>query len=174
MQNTFEIQAGRPRTIGRYDPMDESLAEAFNTVFPMNAEAMMLIWNGIYVPINYKYDLGVMIDDVLLMCDRVLTSDDGQSRINWPSNTFDATWSLTWEGGIISIGAAWRSVSGNVVALLSSSLVLPVEDFVAEWKQPLRVCCDALVDAGYNVPGFPRFRAMKTTFDAIAKSGVLY
>jgi hypothetical protein len=59
------IQAGCPRNTAEHDRDDEDLCEAVETVFPLEAECMVMVWSGVYIPLSYKYDLGVMLADII-------------------------------------------------------------------------------------------------------------
>jgi hypothetical protein len=49
---------------------DEHIGDAIQTVFPMWTEDAYLVWNGVHVPISYKYTLSFLIQDVVTMLER--------------------------------------------------------------------------------------------------------
>jgi hypothetical protein len=51
---------GRP-----FNETDETLDDAVQSVFELNDEDAELEWNGVVFSLNYKYDLGMMVDDVV-------------------------------------------------------------------------------------------------------------
>ena len=120
MADRFDIQAGYPRSLKKFDPEDKSLCDALQTVFVTNTEKLLLCWNAVYVPVSYRYDFSLLIEDVVDLCDAILASPNGSRHIEWPSNTFQATWELRWTGQTISIHATWRTVLGGTEGLLTA------------------------------------------------------
>jgi hypothetical protein len=157
---SFFIQAGSPRATRTCDPNDESLPEAIETLFLMDTEYAFIAWNTIYIPLSYKYDLGLMVDDILGIIEGIQASSRGSQVVDWPSNTFAAKWNLQWNDGVIEIRSNWRCVLGHTEALLNSKpcVELSTEGFVAEWKRPLQAIEHALAGAGYEIPALGRLR----------------
>jgi len=175
MSYRFSIQASNPRFLAEFDADDTNLSDAVQTVFPLEAECALLAWNWIYVPLTYKYDLSVMIDDVIGLIDSMLAEPSGNRTIQWPSNTFAATWKIEWGGGITTVEAEWISVLGETEAMLARKpkVVLNSSEFVGEWRRPLEVIIAALTSAGYgtNLPGMDR---LCTLVSKIGYPGLLY
>ncbi|BAY41833.1 hypothetical protein NIES2111_62290 (plasmid) [Nostoc sp. NIES-2111] len=64
---SFYIQVSNP--IFLYSPSEivSDLAEAIQVIYPMETEKAFIIWNHTYIPLSYKYNLSVIIDDILPM-----------------------------------------------------------------------------------------------------------
>jgi hypothetical protein len=136
----FMIQASDPQPSNLVSPEDLSLGEAMETIFPLTTEFALLAWNDVYVPLTYKYDLSVMIDDIMKMLNKVVSIDDGTATICWPSNTFSSQWTLTWSTSGLSIAAVWESVIGGTEGLLNRVAYLEIDknEFLFAWKPLLR------------------------------------
>src|SRR5438067_2089483 len=152
MTYSFVIQASNPRALVCFDADDASLSDAIQTVFPLEAEYALLTWNWIYVPLSYKYDLSLMVDDIIALVEAMTSEEGGHKSIRWPSNTFAATWNIDWKGGEATITATWECVIGSTEGLLNSRPIVVVgfRDFVREWRRPLEVVTSALESAGYT------------------------
>ena len=175
MPQQFTLQASNPQPVLQFDSDDASIADAIQTIFPLNTERAFLNWNYVYVPLSYKYDLSLMIDDVIGLIETIAGNARGTTSIHWPSNTFAATWTLAWNDEHLTIDAEWRSVSGNVEQLLSARphIVLRTGEFLAEWKRPLDIILKALSAAGYN-EGLRGMARLRRVVEVIPGSGLLY
>jgi len=152
MSYRFTIQASNPRQLAEFDSNDTNLSDAVQTVFPLDAECALLVWNWLYVPLTYKYDLSMMIDDIVGLVDAMLEEPSGHRTIQWPSNTFAATWKIKWGSGVTEVEAEWISVVGETEALLTAKpkVILDSSGFIGEWRRPLEVILAALTSAGYG------------------------
>ena len=101
----FVIQAGNPALRRPAENEFEELSTAIQAVFPMDTEASIMFWNWVPIKLSYKYDFGVMMDDLLPMLDNMLDSGHGATSVYWSSSTFTADWHLQWANGRLSIGA---------------------------------------------------------------------
>jgi len=48
----------------------------------MLTEDAILIWNAIYIPLNYKYDISYMIDDILNLLKKIRENLYGEIKID--------------------------------------------------------------------------------------------
>ncbi|NOJ57728.1 MULTISPECIES: hypothetical protein [Myxococcus] len=176
MSLDFLIQAGLPRTLRVFDGEDESLADAVQTVFPRSAEWAFVVWRGVFIPVGYKYDLSLMVDDVVDMLEEILRQDVGGWEVSWPSNTFSSTWKMSWDGSKIAISADWDCVVGGVGSLLSDAgpVLMAKMDFVSEWKAPLVVVERALREAGYTEAHLPSLAGLSAIIGRVPEAGFLY
>ncbi len=146
---SFHIQVSNPSVTEQVNEDDETIGEAIESIFPLDTEHAFISWNGIYIPVSYKYDLSLMYDDIVQMIEALLDSPDGELRIQWPSNTFAAVWNIKWAKGQMKLNAEWRQLLGSTERLLDGSEIvdMDVESFVAEWRPLLVKLYDALTRA---------------------------
>src|SRR5882762_374566 len=112
MEYRFVIQASNPRTLSQFDPDDSSLFDAIQTVFPLEAEYALLTWNWVYIPLDYKYDWCLLVDEVISLVECMTSEQSGSRTIHWPSNTFSAVWDVEWADGKVTVNATWKCVLG--------------------------------------------------------------
>jgi hypothetical protein len=172
----FWIQAGTPRSSGRHDPAASGLDEVIETVFPLETEDALIVWKATPVPLSYKYDLSVMMEDLLDLLDSLLGESSGEYSLTWPSNTFRAEWKVRWEDQRLTIEADWQSVVGGTEQVLNAAgrLDVSVKQFVAEWKRPLELIEDAIRSCGYSVDVLPDIERIQRVVRKIPGSGYLY
>lgn len=172
----FALQASSPKCLCACDPDDVSLSDAMQTVFPVETEYAIMIWNWTCIHMTYKYDISLMIDDVIDMADKMLSRPTGVHVIDWPSNGFAAKWGMEWGGGEVVIDAEWRSVAGNVESVLNARprVVVLVSDFISEWKRPLEVIFGCLKMSGYSVDNLPQMRHLDQLMGRFSNVGILY
>lgn len=96
---SFYIQASNPRTNSIANPNDKTLADAIETIFLLNTESAILMWNYISVPLSYKYDISYMIEDILLLLDALRSRENGEMTIHWLPDTFRCNWTVQWAAG---------------------------------------------------------------------------
>ena len=170
----FAIQASNPTTLEARDD-STTLSDAIESVFPLNTEDAILKWNYIFVPLGYKYDMCLLIDDVLNIITEMHTHPQGSLTVTWPSSTFLATWRMTWAAGTLDVHAEWFDVVGSTETLLTSrpDLKIGIDDFIAEWKRPLQIIESALTAAGYD-ESLPGLGLLRATIANIVGEGELY
>jgi hypothetical protein len=175
----FGIQVSAPRCVddSQLGAEAESLKEVIEDLFEHDTEDAYLNWNGSRIALNYKYDISVIIPEILSMVDTLLECRHGTNVVQWPSNTFRATWHLSWSNGQLTILADWIQLTGRVESSLQSvsKLEVQVDDFVAEWSELLRFLAsrfDRLV-LSPQLEGLSDFRKI---VGAVAKKrrGLLY
>ncbi|MBC2256441.1 hypothetical protein HCB46_13390 [Listeria ivanovii] len=172
----FLIQANTPRKTGIFESDDYDLSTAIETIFPMLTEDAILVWNHIYVPLSYKYDISCMMEDIIKMINSIRLSLSGELEIRWPSNTFESTWHIKWEAGVITVTAFWETVVGDTVDLLNAKNKLTMETgkFMNEWKLLMSNVLEALLFSGYNANELCGMNKLIDEYNAIKGLGVLY
>jgi hypothetical protein len=137
---------------------------------------MILVWKRVYIPLGYKYDVGMMVDDVLDLLNAMFGHATGTREIHWPSNTFAAIWDVRWDAGKVSVASRWRRVLGGTEALLAASgnVSVTVDEFLCEWKRPLELVDDALRQAGYRSEQLPRLSVLNEVIARLPRGGQLY
>ena len=176
MSYRFLIQASCPRFVAQLDAEDASLSDAIQTISVLDTEYAVLVWNWVYVPLSYKYDLSLMVDDVLGLLEVMISEPHGSRRIQWPSNTFFATWDVEWDGESATVQAEWICVLGDTQAMLANKpkIVVPRTDFIEEWRRPLMVIAAALEAAGYDGANLSGMKRLEDVLRKIARCGILY
>lgn len=174
--SSFVIQAGSPRTEPSYDPHDESLSDAAQASFPPHTESMIIVWNRVCIPLGYKYDVSLVLDDALDLVVAMTTEAASTRTVHWPSTSFGASWTVTWADSMTTIHATWRSIVGDTEKLLRDSgpIAVPVESFVAEWKRPFEIIARAIRGAGYSEQQIPRLATLEHVCRQIPRYGELY
>ncbi|WP_199242809.1 hypothetical protein [Vitiosangium sp. GDMCC 1.1324] len=170
----FLIQSSSPRSLRIHDPSDESLSDAIQTVFPMNTEWAFMVWDGVYIPLGYKYDISLLTDDVIWLLEEMALSKQGTRTIHWSSNTFSAIWHTSWDEEVVKVDAQWNCVLGGVRPLLGSSISIEKQAFVSEWKSLLVVVEKALDTAGYTESQLPALAHLRKAIDMTPGNGALY
>ncbi len=172
----FYIQAGSPRSTETFDETDINLSEAIESVFPLYTENGIIVWNGVYIPLSYKYDISVMIIDIINMLSTLKANEEGDMQISWSSDSFDAVWNLRWNLSEIVISSEWNNVLGDVVDILKTKPVVKLEKehFFSEWKMMLKIVKDELSKAGYTDSKLPDIHMLKDILMRLERFGILY
>ena len=174
---SFWIQTGNPRIIQSPTvPADASLSELLQAVFPMETEDAILVWNNVHVPLSYKYDISVLIEDLIDLTSFVLLGTSGSKRISFGSDTFRATWLLKLSNGSLHVQADWASVVGGTESLLKKNniLDLPSENFLGEWKSLFSRVLDSLSRAGFSPDFSKQTQELQRIEKNIKRLGRLY
>lgn len=178
MSDQFWIQAGSPRCqVVRLDD-GVTLDEAVEAVFPSETEEAIVVWQHVYIPIGYRYDVSTILRDVVLMVRRLLSADEGQWELDWPSNTFSARWRFEWSEDDLKVMALeWRAVVGDTEELLRSRPVVEIgrAEFVCEWRVLLERVLAALVACDGRPPSIePDLQSLREVIRWIERPGRLY
>ncbi len=148
----FEIIPGNPsyHIVECEDML--SLSEYIESIFSMYAEDAIMRWNGICVPIGYKYDLSYMIDDILIILDDLFSKSYGKRMVAWLPDTFRSNWNIFWNKEDVAVDASWWTVVGNegVEIKLNQNrrVLMGRKQFVAEWQKLLAVVVSIIKDDG--------------------------
>jgi hypothetical protein len=128
-----------------YEDFSDAISHTFGEM-----DDFYMLWNHVPVQLSYKYDLPVILPDVVEMVEWALQGRNGDRRIRWGSSTFDAIWNLNLLDGEIRVSSEWLVVVGDLEPHLNnrSMLVVPLESFLAEWASLLRVSLNALDKTG--------------------------
>lgn len=172
----FYWQASSPRFEAVLDPRIDTIGEAIETVFIFLTERALLNWNGCRVSLCYKYDLSVIIDDVLDMLE-ALIEPSGQWTATWSSDTFNGQWKLVWDSEIVDLEADWDDVGGGALEGLKQvekTVRITKQHFLCEWGRPLRIVHKALTDSGYDPLKVEGFTRLTNILSCITGDGILY
>jgi len=146
----FHLEAGRPVSTGDFDPTDETLVEMVQTVFPLNTDGVMLEWSGARLVLNYKYDISMMIDDVVILITHLDSNQHGEMIINWVSSGFPYRWEVNWVAPRLEIHSSPHDPSKTT--LTGRELICDsIEGFTHKWNPVLNNIISAATLAGYDV-----------------------
>lgn len=173
---TFHIQVSNPVTCPIEEDNIESLGEVIEDLFPMDTEDAYICWNGISVALSYKYDISVIISDILYMLEEVTSLNSGNISVNWPSNTFRADWDISWVDDELMCKSNWESVSGSIEAILNehSTVTTSTTSFINEWGSLLNHLSKHLMQAGAKISHLRDAKILARLQTKILNQGQLY
>lgn len=147
---SFIIQANNPFVQIPLQKEYEQISSAIQNIFPMETEDLILRWNRMPIKVEYKYDLSILIDDIIYMLEKLIFESKGEYRVGWGSDTFRGSWQLTWENNIITIKSIWDSIVGNYIDALNkeNKIQLELNNFISEWKIVLKKIIESFEKAG--------------------------
>jgi hypothetical protein len=176
MNYRFAVQASNPRSLAAFNADDQSLSDAIQTVFPLEAEYALIVWNWVYIPLSYRYDISMMVEDLIDLVELMLSDENGRRIIQWPSNTFASTWNVEWSNGTTTVNAEWSCVLGETESVLATkpTILLRTADFIGEWKRLLEIIVGALAAAGYTPEHLVGMRRLNDLVSRISHYGILY
>jgi len=173
----FCIQVSNPVFLYSPDEIASDLAEAIQVVFPMETEKAFIVWNYIYIPLSYKYDISVIIDDILPMLSDLTNQKKGSYRVCFGSDTFNAEWNLLWYDENLYISAKWNSLAGNLVDLALSNcskLEIKIEAFLSEYKRLFQQLSIAIEKSELSILEQESYKLMLELQASIKNYGSLY
>lgn len=172
----FSIQASNPRISGEYNSEDKNLDECIETSFLLHTEMAIIEWQGIFIPLSYKYSISTILFDILMMLQALLDKQSGELDITWPANDFRTRWIISWQDDGLIIRANWECVIGKTEGLLNSleSLNINKHEFIYEWKALLNIIINGLFSCGYNESNVSDFLWLNNIYSRINKGGILY
>lgn len=172
----FYIQAGNPRLQDEINFNDESLSDAIESLFILNTESAILMWNHICVPLSYKYDISYMIEDILDLLFSLQKKEFGRKTIEWLPDTFRCNWLIVWNAGNMEIQSKWECTIGHLEQILNKvpCVMLSVDTFLSEWKEVLRIIINGLEKGGYDDVHIKGMGHLREQFECIENFGVLY
>lgn len=143
------------------DVSDSSLSDAVQSVFPLEERAR-LEWNGLVFFLSYKYDVGVMVDDIVKMLQAVEEAESGLFQVDWPSSGFPYHWTVRWGTSGVEVHARPRDEPGAVSLTGRESVRVDRDAFLRAWQALLANVLAGLEGAGYDssqIGGMAQLRA---------------
>ncbi len=141
----FRLQAGNPEAL-KVGPADD-MADAAGQMYPMETEDAILFWNRVPVRLEYRYDVPVLLDDLIPLLEEVQNPAFSQTQVHWGSDAFSTEWNIVRDGDSLRIDSHWDSIHGSYEFLLNdrSQLTVGIDSFVSEWLKVLRRITSDLV-----------------------------
>lgn len=137
-----------------------SIAAFLEEIFSDDSGYCILHWNGVFVPMSFKYDISVCFEDWVEILRHLSAPSDEPLRVAFPSNTFRVDWVLRVEqaGEVVVIDADWHTVLGGVEQALRrvSPVRYPASMVESEVRKLLRVVVEVAlgVSGVEHVEGF--------------------
>lgn len=172
----FVIQVGDPIIFVPQTKEIPNLALAIEELFPMQTEEIILYWYWVPVRIGYKYDLSVLIDELLPLLWALLHTEQGKYKVAWDSTSFSAYWFLVWDEQQMTIEAEWHAVAGQYETFINSHPKVKTTRlaFLQEWKGVLKRLLQAIVLAEIQIEAQEELKTLCLIEAAIPAFGQLY
>ncbi len=160
----FLIHPGNPVWQEPEFPVAEDLSEAIEAVFSMETEDAVMVWGNQAVPVSYKYDMSVIVEDVIFMLECLMRRNSGEETVFFSSDTFNSEWLMKWDDGRLFIDPAWNSVSGNRHGELNAvgATEVSVSHFVRQWTIVLEKIYEAVLMSGVTLEDRENFDALNS------------
>ncbi len=172
----FYIQVSNPRYNEVFNSEDIQLSDAIESIFPMNTENAFLVWNHIYIPLSYKYDLSYMIVDINKLIYSIMNNESGKLYISWLPDTFRTDWNVEWNSEYVCIISHWDYTIGHLESLLNKNNRINIRktDFINEWKELICILIRGLIKCGYDKENLVGMEDMIILYESIDGCGLLY
>ena len=157
----FELRAGTPACPGAHDASDSTLSDALQTIFSIDDHATMA-WHHLEFRLGYKYDVSMMIDDIIEMVLAIRQNDAGLLEVDWPSSGFPYLWSIKWSATDVDIVARARDEPGAKELARCEWVRVKRAPFVRAWQSLLDIVLSCLLSSGYSsqqIAGLERLKA---------------
>lgn len=174
----FYIQVSNPRVINCEKQVCNDLFDAAELLFPLFTEKAFMVWNGIWLPIDYKYDLCVILEDILYFLNLIMNDEAGFVKVCFGSDTFQADWNIRWKEDLLEIQSVWNSIHGGkeiLVALNNSpNITMSKNQFISEWKGLLSKIVHAIRESGLKFIDQQSYMLLQDLEKKIPQEGCLY
>ena len=174
---SFRIQVSNPRVTGSFSPDDQDLIMATETIFQSRTEFAVMIWNHSLIPLDYKYEVGSLLADAILILDALREPGPGAYQMQWSSSSIRAHWDLRWDAlGELVVNARWDAVPRSDLGALAryGPVRMPKHEFVWEWRELFGRVLRALDQAGYQDSQIRGLADLRRVYSQIPKSGFYY
>lgn len=109
----IKIQISNPELLQINEEEVMNLEDAIESIFPLETEYLILIWNNIFIPLSYKYDISIMILDFIKIYNFLNDNKIEKLEIHWASNTFASIWRMEKNNDYVRIKSEWKTVNGG-------------------------------------------------------------
>lgn len=148
----INIQINNPVLLQIADAESMNLEDAIESIFPLDTEDLILIWNSLSIPLTYKYDISLMILDFIKVFHFLKDNKVDKLEIHWASNTFASIWRLKKRNASVEIKSEWKTVNGGAEGIfnkLNENTIL-INDFAEEIKKLLIFLKNSIEKSGIN------------------------
>jgi hypothetical protein len=172
---SFYIQASNPTFYSPTESYDDSLKEVIEAIFPYEAEYAFIVWNGFPISLRYKYDVGMIINDVLSIINLLLFSEVQVCQVKLDCFAFSTLWQMKWSDDSLTIASEWFRTSGKYEDWLNkyNQIEIKKSTFIAEWKMLLQVVIKAIEETNRKVD-YKSLRNLYKTESEITRFGRKY
>lgn len=148
MSAVFRIHPGHPRPNVGVAGIAADLSEAIAMCFPIDAADAEFVLRDVSVPLNYKYDLSVIVEDIVDLLEHCLRQESAKVRLC--SDTFNVSLSVRPKAESVALRADWHSVVGNKEKQLNEipTVIVPARHFLEQWARLLEVAFQGLDRTG--------------------------
>lgn len=152
LRYNFYVQTGAPRPRKAIHSGRSEIDDAVFESFDMHTEDACIVWNRVYIPLSYKYDISVILRDILNIIVTLTASTSGAFVNRFPSDTFQCMWSFKWTADDLRIEAVWNGLNGSLenFEALSTEISVSRSCFIGEWLELLRVVRDGVRYCGFD------------------------
>lgn len=173
---SFFIQASCPKNSDNVSLEAETLSDAVENSFPLLTESAIIFWNNVPLFLSYKYDLCLMIDDILDVLEALRIKEFGSKDVHWVSNTFAHIWHFKWISGQLGISAEWGVINDSTEHILrdSGSVNISIQSFGFEWKRVIYNIIVTLKKAGFEESRIEGMSRLIQEYNLIRNEGYLY
>jgi len=160
---TFAIVSGKPRIRRGPHPISDSLGGALQEAFDCESEDLTLYWNEVAIPLEYKYDVAIIVDDLLEMLQQLLDEEAGEFEARFFSDTFNCIWHIRWSGGVVDIRPVWLELRHRIsdAEELQRPIGLPTTEFLRQWKPVVQATVVALHESGVEVDNAEEIKKLR-------------
>ena len=172
----FYIQASCPQRIEIFNETDSNLWDAIESIYPLYCESAFIMWKGIAISLSYKYDISIIMDDILYMLTLLQKEERHSYAVQWPSNTFNHIWELDWKNNELTIHSEWHDLPSSLEEILSENNKIMVDkiQFIREWKKVLSIIKNDLTECGYSSKQIEGLDKLKLIEENVDEFGILY
>lgn len=114
----FKIQAGNPQ-IEPKTFIEDNMCDAIESTFSLKSEPLTMFWNNIPFNLHYRYCVSEILEDLIIILKLLKSSFSNEYMIRWPSNDFEALWTMKWNGEKLHINGEWETPIGEIEELLN-------------------------------------------------------
>ena len=142
----FHIQHSCPKILTPVHNHYSELGEAIQNLFQIDTEMAFLFWKGHYIPMSYKYDISVCIDDIISCLEKIINANETKIFLTFGSDTFNAYWKIDCNNDELHISAQWDHLRGQEKFIDRNIIIkISANNFISEWRGILQTIDKTLI-----------------------------
>ena len=171
MSHSFMIDPGQPEPNVGIAGRAVDLQEAIQMCFPMDTCDARVQWGDVSIPLSYKYDLGIILDNIVGLMESCIEGRPVDVRFG--SDTFSASWSIRPLGDSVAVESNWYSVVGDTEVQLNRMAVqeIPKRYFLEQWCAVLRTMVVGVDSAGVAIQDRRLLETIKELIRRVERNG---
>jgi hypothetical protein len=170
----FNIQVSNPEFLVCEGLVVDDVFDALEYIFIENTERCIFFYSHQPLSIDYKYDMGSVLNDFLELIIQLSSMKHGEYAVGGSSNGFMYLWRLKYFDKVHIALEDDTAIHFGHIPIHRKAMSIPIEDFLSEWKSLFIFVIKVIDLSGIKMSSIVEYDAIKSVILRIDELGFFY